>query len=60
LEGKVINGQYIRSILDSLLVKMTRLWRGGLKAETESDGTAAQNTLYIKNIFHTKTDIPKI
>jgi len=39
---------------------MTRLWRGGLKAETESDGTAAQNTLYIKNIFHTKTDIPKI
>ena len=60
-----MHGQYIRSILDSLLVKMTRLWRGGLTAETESDRTAApehtlQTTCYVTNILHTKTDMPTI
>jgi hypothetical protein len=41
LKSKVMHGQYIRSILDSLLMKMTRQWKGSRKAETESDRTAA-------------------
>jgi len=45
-----MRSQYIRSILDSLLVRMTRAVEGRSETETENDITAAQqHTLQTKH-----------